>query len=440
MSVNLPPQDLSSVVVGSTGTIELKAVNRAGTIPHRKYPTVVFLNESGVGLSVNFQGSNRQMVLPAGVWSKPIPVYNNDNSIDWTALYILPNSPVAILYTIFYDASEVPLEIAALGNSPIGISGNVATSNIQSLTNDGNPAPTQIIESTPSGQGTSSFNLNNDGSGLWQILSANTLKQIVNAVRGNTGTGKAAITIGDASDPTISTFYGSLLGGQPINVGIITGTKLTLNVNTTLANVNTIEITDSHAIADWILINDQAGDFTLWDQTHGRTLWLADGSGNLFFTGSAKVDVNGNFHVNTGAGQSYIIGSTKGANGANGMSIGHGINGTENDMEITSIGQLLTIVTDSQFYIKYNNYSDGVNDRFISTAAGTAMQFTMGTLLPEVRLSTNTPTTGAIITWGAFIIMGLKNSAGGGSAGFTDWVGTTDPGASAGEGDTWTKG
>lgn len=221
MSIQLPEQDLSTAVQGTKGSIPLSIPNRPTTIVNKR-PSVSFFNESGCGLSLNFRGSNRQIILPAGAWTKPLEILDQDSAIDYTVLYVLPNSPVAFLYTVLYYPDEKPLETAALGNSPIGISGNVSTSQVNSLLNDGNAASTQIIESTPSGQGNSSFNLNNDGSGFWQTLSAGILRKIINVVRGDSGTTKAQITIGDAGDLTITTFYGTLAASVNINCNQVT--------------------------------------------------------------------------------------------------------------------------------------------------------------------------------------------------------------------------
>lgn len=399
MSINLPAQSLSSVIVGSTGSIELKPVNRTGTIPQGKFPTVVFLNESGVGLSVNFQGSNREMVLPAGVWSKPIPVYNTDNSIDWKVLYILPNSPVAVLYTIFYDATETPLEIAALGNSPIGISGNVATSNSQSLINDGNPAPTQIIESTPSGQGSSSFALNNDGSGFWQILSANTLRQIINAVRGNTGTGKAVISIGDAGDLTITTFFGTLGAGVIIAGANVVGNVAGANTLANGANVpgGTLgiaangDLLDATGNAPNLFIKSGTGGATFIQSGNGTTVFGVDTNGVLRIGGSSSVN-NPTIKPDTTNSQLALVSKQSG---------------------ITAQGIGFTCWSGSAAVIPFS-----VGGQFNSA-------------LSWIDTSGNFQQNGNQVV--------QFKSAGGGAAGITNWVGTTDPGVAAGEGDTWDK-
>lgn len=446
MSINLQPQNLATALVGTQGSINLKVPNRAGTVGN-KYPQVVFFNESGCGVQINFQGSAREGILPAGVWSKPIPVYNQDTAINYQVLYVIPNSPVSILYAVLYDADEVPLETAALGNSPIGISGNVTTSNVQTLTNDGNSAPTQIIESTPSGQGSSSFSLNNDGSGFWQVLSANTLKQIINVVRGNTGSGKAVVTIGDATDLTITTYNG-LLNKINSDAGAITSDGAgNFTANTSVASAGTISSLPAAlpgGTTSYMFVKvapNSTGRISMGLRADGSGTFRIGNNGTAYsveqYTDGTNLLVGTGINIVPSATGLIIANKGLGATGAAGASIGLGINGTETDMEITSIGQILSLNSDQSFYIKFNNYWNGTNDKFITTASGQAWQFFMSSAGPQVRRSTNTVTAGSNITWGGFVNVMELNTAGGGSAGTATWVGTTDPTTNASEGDIW---
>lgn len=353
MSIQLPEQDLSTAVQGTKGSIPLSIPNRPTTIVNKR-PSVSFFNESGCGLSLNFRGSNRQIILPAGAWTKPLEILDQDSAIDYTVLYVLPNSPVAFLYTVLYYPDEKPLETAALGNSPIGISGNVSTSQVNSLINDGNAAPTQIIESTPSGQGNSSFNLNNDGSGFWQTLSAGILRKIINVVRGDSGTTKAQIIIGDSGDLTITTYYGQLAASVTIGAGQISPGNFT------------------------------AGQFT-------------------FNTGNAGV-----------SGLPFQIVSTTTTPGGHGdcLKIINGIDASYSD--IFGIGD----ATQSPFGAGWYAYDVKNNGLIFSQGTKNGINFT-----------------GQILQNGGNKVGQMIGS--GATAGNTTWIGPTDPGASAGEGDIW---
>lgn len=210
MSIFLPNQagtDLSAAQVGTAGNISVGIHNRPSKIGSL-YPKLVFNNESGCGLAINMQGSNRQLVLPAGAWTEAVELYNNDTAINWTVLYVLPNQPVSKLYVVLYWPDEKILRAIALGNSPIGISGGVTTTAGKTLQDDTDNPNTSFIEATPTDQSTSSWARNNDASGFEQVLSAGVLRKIIKVVRGNATTTKAAIDFGDSGDLSITTYHG----------------------------------------------------------------------------------------------------------------------------------------------------------------------------------------------------------------------------------------
>lgn len=224
MSSNLDPIDLTGKAAGYSQTIPVsefagqRLLNDLSQIPHLQ-----FFNETGCGLAIQTQ-SGQSFRLPAGGW-RTVDLLPSDNQFTLTIEYTLPNAPVNLLLVTYFPPSEPVPDVGVLGNSPIGLSGQVST-NVNQLVNDGNAAGTNIIEATPSGQGVSSWSMSNDGSGFLQILSANVLRKILNAIRGDTGATKAVVTIGDSGDATISTFYGSLLGAQPATVGALTANSL----------------------------------------------------------------------------------------------------------------------------------------------------------------------------------------------------------------------
>ena len=271
-------QDTSALVINDIFKLDLTTPRISMPSIGNKKALAVITNESGCTLQISLSGG-RNFTLPAGAWTKPFQIYPQDSKLSAQVQNILPNSQINLFSITIYNPGEEVIEPAALGNSPIGISGNVATSNIQSLTNDGNAAPTQIIESTPTGQGSSSFSLNNDGSGFWQILSANTLKQIINAVRGNTGTGKAVINIGDAGDLTITTFNGSLNGNANTSGAVLDD----------VATPNLIDVHRSGAASPFtelLVMPQPAGSsyqfgIRAWDGAASHDVVIVNTSGNI---------------------------------------------------------------------------------------------------------------------------------------------------------------
>lgn len=87
---------------------------------------------------------------------------------------------------------------------------------------------------------------------------------------------------------------------------------------------------------------------------------------------------------------------------------------------------------------KMNNYFDGTNDRFTSTAA--AVQIKSNATSNFGRLQhrySGSGTAGTVITWGSWFTIPILGSNGGGAAGDSLFVGTTDPASIANEGDVW---
>lgn len=521
MAQNLGPIDLTTATVGQVIPVDWQKTTGQSASSANYGPEVVlgatgrgpklqFFNESGVGLEVLF-GTGESVFIPAGGWMQ-WPLKPECTSLTLTVQYIIPNAPVSLLNLIYYQPYETPPEIPALGNSPVGIGGNVVTSNVQSLTNDGNPAPTSIIEATPSGQGSSSWAVNNDGSGFLQVLSANVLRKVWNVTRGDTGATKAVIQFGDSGDLTITTYSGKLTqissdGGKitsdgagnlastatiAVNpasvpgattsfifakVGADTTGRVSLGIrsdgggNVRLGNDGTAYGVEIYTDGTNCLVQTAtfilSGGLKLVASSAGQELGSTSvantphldfhssgnnidydsriiAAGGTTGSGAGTLEaVSSNFFLNSSltvkpSGVGLILANLGlGANGAAGASLARGINGTETDVELTSIGQTLSLNSDQGFYIKYNNYWNGTNDKFIATASGQAWQFFVSSNGPQARFSTNTPTTGANITWSGFQNVASMASAGGGAAGNTEWIGTTDPGTAAGEGDTW---
>lgn len=156
MSDLLPIVDLSSYIVGSSGSAQLPLSGLIGGLQ----PSLRIMNESGLGLTVVFSDGTTDFV-PAGAW----PVYllgQTVTQVSWSVSYMIPNSPINQLILIYYYPGEAIPQNVVLGNSPIGVSGTVNTS-VTNISNDGNVAGTVIVEATPSGVSSSAVLLTNNG-------------------------------------------------------------------------------------------------------------------------------------------------------------------------------------------------------------------------------------------------------------------------------------
>lgn len=235
-------QDTTALQIASDFTLNLVVPQVSTPAIGNKKPLAVINNETGCTLAVSLSGG-RNFTIPAGAWTKPFAIYPQDVRLVAVVQNVLPNSPVNIFSITVYRPDEEVVEPVALGNSPIGISGSVATTSGNSLKNDGNNPPVSIIESTPADQTASSFSLNNDASGFIQVLSANVLRKILNVVRGNSGSGKAAITLGDSGDTAITTLYGTVGAGSVVPGNTVNGAVANATTASALSgNINANQV------------------------------------------------------------------------------------------------------------------------------------------------------------------------------------------------------
>lgn len=205
--------DTTTFQVGDLHTVKL---GEPGQVPKpigSRKPKIVINNESGCGVECNFSGG-RSPFLAAGAWTDPLELEQSDVTLNLLVKYVLPSSPVNTIAITIYRPDETPLTANVLGNSPIGISGSVQTSSVQTLTNDGSSPESVIIETTPTDQTSSSVVDRNTGSGYRQILSAGVLRTVWLFVRGNITSLKAALQLGDSNDTSILTIYGTIGAGS----------------------------------------------------------------------------------------------------------------------------------------------------------------------------------------------------------------------------------
>lgn len=302
MSIQVANIDLSAATVGTAGSIPIGQATPPPTIAQQMRPmqnqeggpSLFVWNESGCGLTCLWPDSRETFTLPAGQW-RLLHIPPAETQLNYLVSYIIPNAPVSLLLADLYVPGEPIDPMGVLGNSPIGVSGQVATSTGQSIKNDGNVPATQIIEATPSDQGSSSVSLNNDASGFLQVLSANVLRKILNVVRGNATTGKASIQLGDSGDTSITTLYGTVGAGSvvppatlaagaiPAGVTIPGGQVSSAVANATTATTATTATSVASSGSD---LNIRVPDTAHW----------------MFFT--HNVDASGNYATN---GPAYRI-------------------------------------------------------------------------------------------------------------------------------------
>lgn len=138
---------------------------------------------------------------------------------------VINNAPASYIWGESYMVGE-PFPMFFPADARINTVGNVVTTtgSSQTLQNDGNPPGTQVIETTPSDQASSSLAINNDGSGFWKVLSAGVLRTFFSILRGNATTGKAILQLGATADVTILTIYGTLDSTSVVPVACLSGT------------------------------------------------------------------------------------------------------------------------------------------------------------------------------------------------------------------------
>ena len=394
MSIALAPVDLSAAQVGATGTLDwtnqLQTGQPIGVRAGR--PTLRLYNESGVGLQIALGVSSDR--LPAGAW---VDVkLNGENKLIWTAEYVLAGAPVSLLLGTLYEAGEAIPQIPTLGNSPIGIGGTVATTTGQSVKNDGNAPGTAVVEATPSDQASASVTINNDASGFLKVLSANVLRVILSVVRGNSGAGKATVQLGDAGDTSITTLYGTVGAGSVVPAATVAGTLPAAQVGSgypagsIAGTLPASQVGSGYPAADVAAGTLASGvDLTTLNSDAGKL--TSDGSGSVFAQGG----------------------------------LFFGPSGLQAELAVDSAGHFINLwppnPAGTAYSIDFHPWSGSSNAATLHLDGATGKV--------EVFTALTVPTG---------TVSGAR-SAGGGAAGTTDWVGTTDPGASAGEGDTWAK-
>lgn len=149
MSIALPSVSLVGASVGTTGKVSLAntgisagAVSANPSFTLNKASLFIF-NDSGCGLMWVSKNGGSSFNTPAGAWVI-VPLSPGESELDFSVVYTLPNPPVSLILLTYYAPGEALPSGATLGNSPIG--GGVSTSSIQTLSNEGNPVGTEVID------------------------------------------------------------------------------------------------------------------------------------------------------------------------------------------------------------------------------------------------------------------------------------------------------
>lgn len=146
MSIDLGTINLATATVGQTGTIPLQ---QAGYVPatsaSNEKAHVRVHNDSGCELRCLTEQEKHAFYIPAGAWPL-IEVLPDETGIDYTVIGIIPNAQLSLLMATLYMPGESIDDPGSLGNSPVGIGGNVNTSSVQTLSNEGGARNLKIID------------------------------------------------------------------------------------------------------------------------------------------------------------------------------------------------------------------------------------------------------------------------------------------------------
>jgi hypothetical protein len=139
------------MVLGQTGSVSLQSAQITAYAGSATNPAHLQLyNESGVGFRLSFTTGGSQYFLPAGGWLT-VPLTPGESTLNYVVAYVMQSQPVSQLEVLYFAPGETVTSVGTLGNSPIGISGAVTTSSVQTLSNEGNPVNTLVIDMGPSG-------------------------------------------------------------------------------------------------------------------------------------------------------------------------------------------------------------------------------------------------------------------------------------------------
>ena len=124
MSVQVANIDLSTAVVGTTGSIQIGQSLPPSTLVQQMNPQIAprpelqVFNESGCGLTCMWPTTRETFTIPAGQWRR-LYLPPGETQLMYVVIYVLPNAPVSRLIADLYYVGELHDYVGVLGNSPV---------------------------------------------------------------------------------------------------------------------------------------------------------------------------------------------------------------------------------------------------------------------------------------------------------------------------------
>lgn len=201
MSVTLPVVDMSAVVVGSAGKVQIQQADLAvGAMTGDKLPVLQIYNDSGAGLSIQLPKSGHSFYLPAKGHAT-VGISPSETEMDWFVQNIATNIQVNQLFVVYFYPWEEVADFTPLGTSTV-------SQQATTLVNTGNAANTPIIFAEQVGDTSPSGSVNISNSGLASFGDPTSPGKVV--VSGTAGTNNifpTEISILGAGSENIDLFF-----------------------------------------------------------------------------------------------------------------------------------------------------------------------------------------------------------------------------------------
>lgn len=144
MSILLPKVDLSSVVVGSAGKVQIQQADlTVSDQASNNLPVIQIYNDSGAGLQIQLPKSGHSFYLPAKGHAQ-VGIANNETEVDWLVQNVSTNIQVNQLFVVYFFPWEEVADFTPLGTSSV-------SQQATTLLNVGNPFGSQIFFAQPVG-------------------------------------------------------------------------------------------------------------------------------------------------------------------------------------------------------------------------------------------------------------------------------------------------
>jgi hypothetical protein len=359
-------------------------------------------NESPYALKFIFGGTSRW--IPA--WTLDFYELENIQQVGRTIQFTpqnissASNAPSTIaLLTLMQRGDKIPgtYPCPLTRQTNIG-NGVIPTSSTNSIVNDGAAANTQVIETTPAGETTSAFVLDNEGNVTLRTVDAGVWAIVLQIAQGVSGGAATKLFHGTADNATNATH------AQDLNSEVTSEDTGTALLHSTV---------NARAIA--LSYKDSGG------ATHQGFTQNADGTTSQA-TSAGSVPATGVTAGALPAGVTLPASQLTAGFAPTGVEIGTSdlnkislsdLDGYTSAVGIITSGKDIWFCSDHNMGFLSNAYYDGTNYRFIAGNAQYAAQLLISTdaqggTLPRwnIRYSTTTAgSTGAIITWGMWVCL-----------------------------------